>query len=78
MKLAVRRQMLAVCASWEADRQALRAGVHVPDALAVKYPKLGQTWGELGHSDVSTTMTHTHVLKVAASGTASPLDALLV
>lgn len=30
----------------------------------------------LGHSDVSTTMNYTHVLKVAAGGTASPLDAL--
>jgi hypothetical protein len=27
-------------------------------------------------SDVSRTMIHTHVLKVAAGGTASPLDAL--
>jgi site-specific recombinase XerD len=31
----------------------------------------------LGHGDVSTTMIHTHVLKVAAGGTRSPLDSLL-
>jgi len=32
----------------------------------------------LGHSDVSTTMTYTHVLKCGAAGTPSPLDGLVL
>ena len=144
---ALQQQMMTARKMWQADRQAQRAGVQVPDALEVKYPRLGQTWGWcwlfpsptlsvdprsdierrhhlfeerlqralklavplagivkpmsvhtlrhsfathllqsgtdictvqelLGRSDVSTTMIYTHVLKVAAGGTSSPLDAL--
>jgi len=127
------------------NQQQQQPSAEVPDALAVKYPDLGQRWGWfwvfpdpklsidprshigrrhhlyderlqraiklacaaaqihkqvsvytlrhsfathllqagthirtvqklLGHSDVSTTIIHTHVLKVASGGTASPLD----
>ena len=42
---ALRHQMLAARAQWEADRQAQRGGVETPHALDAKYPKVGQTWG---------------------------------
>ncbi len=42
---ALQQQMMAARTLWQADRKAQRAGVQVPDALEVKYPRLGQTWG---------------------------------
>jgi integron integrase len=41
---ALRLQMLAARAIWEADRQAQSGGVEVPHALDIKYPKVGSTW----------------------------------
>ncbi len=45
LSAALRHQMLAARAVWEADRHAQQGGVETPHALEGKYPKVGQTWG---------------------------------
>ena len=42
---AFKAQMVQARTLWEHDRQQHQPGVEVPDALATKYPDLGQRWG---------------------------------
>ena len=42
---ALHSQMALSRTVWERDRQQQQPGVEVPDALAAKYPGLGQRWG---------------------------------
>ena len=45
LDVALRSQMALSRTVWERDRQQQQPGVQLPDALAVKYPGLGQRWG---------------------------------
>jgi integrase len=45
LDVALRSQMAQSRAVWSQDRQQQQPGVEVPDALASKYPGLGQRWG---------------------------------
>ena len=42
---AFKKQMMASRSLEQTDRQAQRAGVQVPYAVDVKYPRLGHAWG---------------------------------
>lgn len=41
---ALREQLARAHALWSADRTALRPGVELPEGLARKYPRAGETW----------------------------------
>jgi integron integrase len=44
LQLSLRAQLSRSHALWQQDRAAGRAGVWMPDALARKYPRAGQSW----------------------------------
>ena len=44
LEQALREQVRRSRALWESDRRAGRAGVHMPDALARKYPRAAGSW----------------------------------
>jgi integron integrase len=92
LESAMRDQLASSRAQWAADRAAERSGVYMPHALDAKYPRAGLSWAwhwafpapKLSIDPRTGVERRHHLyeerlsrqLKLAAGGTASPLDAL--
>lgn len=77
-------QRVAVSISGSAGHRFTLAGWREPPSAKAPHSQCADQGGsgravpvsQLGYGDVSTTMIYTHVLKVAAGGTVSPLDTM--
>ena len=82
----LREQLLRSHAVWQADRSTGLAGVHLPTALARKYPRAATSWAwhwVFPHGQLAEDPRHPgvwrrhHVLRLGGGAVRSPLDALV-
>ncbi|MCG3202188.1 MAG: hypothetical protein NFCOHLIN_02067 [Gammaproteobacteria bacterium] len=76
MDLDFGRRVIVVREGRGARDRVVMMPLSMIDALREQLNYGRTLWELLGHSDVSTTMIHTHVLKVMSGTTISPLDRL--